>query len=273
VNDLETISSYKDLVRRLRLSLGWAGAQFGLTLLLILLGLAWTRLPDKHVWQVALTLIVPLLLAISVLELEAGTMRALADDDGRRVKLVWGACTLLVWVALFLACWAVLDWCDDQIPMWAGYLNSRASAGGRITVFTYEHIQRWLTLAEWLLRWIVIPGKITPYAMASSQWGWRIPWRKIIRLLLSWRWWPVVVLAALVGVALPEHFFAGIPHGTVSHQIWAVALKLAVSYVLAVGSGILLLGWAAVLLVRTAPGSDGACLLLSEGGADSGGDA
>ena len=111
-----------------------------LTLVLIVAGLAWTRLPDKHWWQVVLTLLVPLLLAISALELEAGTMRALADDDGRRVKLVWGAWRCWCGSALFWACWAVLDWCDDQIPQWAGYLNSRASAGARATVFTYEHI-------------------------------------------------------------------------------------------------------------------------------------
>jgi hypothetical protein len=244
------VSSFVDLFRRIRLSPVWVALQFGLTLLLMLLGLAWTRLPDKHVWQVALTLLVPVLLAISVLELEAGTMRALADDDGRRVKLVVGACTLLVWVALFWACWAVLDWCDDRIPEWAGYLNSRASAGGRATIFTYEHLQRWLTQAEWLLRWIIVPGKIVPYAVASAQWGWRVPFRKIIRLLLSWRWWPAVVLAALAGVVLPGHFFAGVPHGTVSHQVWAVALKLVGSYVLAVCSWVLLLGWAAVMLAR-----------------------
>jgi hypothetical protein len=288
------VNLFVDLFRRIRLSLGWVGAQFGLTLLLILLGLAWTRLPDKHVWQVALTLIVPLLLAISFLELEAGTMRALADDDGRRLKLVWGACTLLVWVALFWACWAALDWCDDQIPEWAGYLNSRASAGGRATVFTYEHIQKWFTVAEWLLRWIVIPGKIVPYAMASAQWGWRVPFRKIIRLLLNWRWWPAVVLTALLSVVLPGHFFAGIPHGTVTHQIWAVALKLAGSYVLIVGCWVLLLGWCAVLLARSGGGAkspgddslvpvpvhsgpsgseDSVRLPLPEGGEDTGGNA
>ena len=104
------MSYFADLFRRIRLSSVWVALQFGLTLLLILLVLAWTRLPDKHVWQVLLTLLVPVLLGISFLELEAGTMRALADDDGRRVKLVLGACTLLVWVALFWACWAALDW-------------------------------------------------------------------------------------------------------------------------------------------------------------------
>ncbi len=244
------MSFLKDLIRRLRGSLKWIAAQFVLTLVLILLGLAWTRLPDAHWWQVVLTLLVPLLLGISLLELEAGTMRSLADDDGKRVKLVWGACTLLVWITLFWACWAALDWCDDQIPTWASYLNSRASAGQRATLFTYDHIQKWLTVAEWLLRWIIVPGKITPYAMASAQWGWRIPFRKIIRLLLNLRWWPAVVLAALLGVVVPGHFFNGVPHGTVTHQIWAVTLKVAASYILGVASGILLLGWAAVMMGR-----------------------
>jgi hypothetical protein len=284
----------KDLLLRLRGSLLWVALQFGLTLLLILVGLAWTGLPDKHLWQVALTLLVPLLLAISVLELEAGTMRALADDDGRRLKLVWGAMTLLAWVALFWACWAVLDWCDDRIPLWAGYLNSRASAGSRATVLTYDHLQKWMMLAEWVLRWIIVPGKLLPYAMASAQWGWRVPWRKIIRLLLNWRWWPAVVLASLVGVALPGHFFVDLPHGTVMHQVWMVVLKLAVIYVLAVGCWVLLLAWAAVLLrrsgtrmnppsddslvpepVRSDPGGreDSVRLPLPEAGDDAGGNA
>lgn len=139
---------FSDLFRRLGRARIWVAGQFVLTLVLLLVGLAWTRIPDKHLWQVLLTLIVPILLAISFLELEAGTMRALADDDGRRVKLVWGAMALLVWVALFWACWAALDWCDDRIPAWASYLNSRASAGGRATVFTFVHIQKWLTQAE-----------------------------------------------------------------------------------------------------------------------------
>ena len=245
-----------ELFRRLRSNLGWVAAQFVLTLALILIGLAWTRLPDKHVWQVALTLLVPLLLAISALELEAGTMRALAADDGRCVKLVFGAMALLVWVALYWACWAVLDWCDDQIPTWASYLNSQASAGERATVLTYEHLQKWFTVAEWVLRWIIVPGKIVPYAIASAQWGWRIPFRKIIRLLLNWRWWPAVVLAALVSVIVPGHFFAGLPNGSVAHQIWAVAFKLVASYVLILGCWVLLLAWAAVLLGRSASGAE-----------------
>jgi hypothetical protein len=111
-------------------------------------------------------------------------------------------------------------------------------------------------LAEWILRWIIVPGKIIPYSIASAQWGWRIPFRRIIRLLLNWRWWPAVVVAALVSIALPGHFFANLPHGTVPHQIWAVVFKLLGSYVLVVGCWIVLLAWAAVLLDRDVNGAE-----------------
>lgn len=254
---------FSDLVSRLRRSWIWVALQFVLTLVLILVGLAWTRIPEKHWWQVLLTLVVPLLLLVSLLELEAGTMRSFAEDDGKRVKLVWGAMALLVWVALYWAMWAILDWCDGQIPMWAGYLNSRASAGGRATVFTYAHLQLWFTDIEWLLRWVVVPAKVIPYAMASAQWGWRLPLRRIIRSLFNWRWWLAMLGAAYAGVSLPSHFFAGVPNGTVQHQVWAVIFKVAGTYLLAVMSWVLLLAWAAVLITRVK-------LLTGRGGEEAG---
>ena len=243
----------KNLSGRLGRARGWVVAQFGVTLLLILAGAGWTRLPDTHVWQVVLSLVIPLLLVISALELQAGTVRGLADDDGKRVKLVWGAATLLVWIAVGAAAWAVLDWCDDQIPLWAGYLNSRASAGARATLFTYDHVLRWLTDLEWLLRWVVVPAKVIPYGAVTAQWGWRLPWRRVLRLLWNWRWWLGVVLVAVVGVVLPGNFFAGEPHGTVTAQVWAVGMKLTVAYLLAVASWVLLLGWWATLFGRQEP--------------------
>jgi hypothetical protein len=141
------------------------------------------------------------------------------------------------------------------------------------------------------LRWIVVPAKVIPHAMASAQWGWRLPWRKLLRMLLE---------LALVarrgdcgagGRALPGHFFNGEPHGTVAHQVWAVILKLAGAYLLAIASWVLLLAWAAVLLARTRAaskaagrrfarcrlpvpgplGEDSVALPLPESGDDSGG--
>jgi hypothetical protein len=236
--------------------LAWIAAQFWLTVLLLLIGLIWTRLPDNNAWQVGLTLLIPLLLLVAALELEAGTIRALADDDSKRVKFVWGAATLLVWLALAWACWAALDWCDNRIILWSGYLNSKASAHWRATVFTYDHIASWLTFAEWVLRWIVVPAKIIPYATASAQWGWRLPVLRILRILWNWRWWSVVLVAAVVAVELPRRFFVAMPHGTVSHQVWAVSLKLAATYVIAITCWVLVLAWAAVLFSRGASGAN-----------------
>ena len=268
------MSEFADMLKRLRRAWGWVVGQFGGVLLLLALGLAWTRLPDKHGWQVALTLIVPPLLVLSMLELQAATMRALAADDGRRVKMLWGALTLLVWAALFWAAWAVLDLCDARIPEWAGYLNSRFSAHARARVFTFAHLLQWMTDAEWALRWVVVPGKLIACAVASAQWGWRLPWSRLVRVLLSWRWWVAVAAAALVGVALPGRFFGGLPNGAVSHQVWAVTFKLAAAYVLGVGCWVLLLAWAAALLDRAErPVLTPSELPLPQTAADTGGDA
>jgi hypothetical protein len=228
----------------------WIVLQFVVTLLILAAALGWTRLADKHWWQVALTLLVPVVLAICALELQAGTVRKLADDDGQRVKLVGGAVAMLVWIALGFATWLVLDWCDDKIPLWAGYLNSKFSSRARATTFTYDHILHWLTMLEWFVRWVVLPAKLIPYAACSAQWGLGIPWRRVIRFLWDWRWWVGVAVAAFVGVWLPAQFFEKPPHGTVSAQVWSVILKLAATYVLAVGSWVLLLGWWATLFAR-----------------------
>jgi hypothetical protein len=241
---------FRDLFHRLRQSYRWIAAQFGLTLLLILIGMAWTRLPEKHVWQVLLSLLLPLLVAISAVELQAGTMRSLANDDGKCVKLPWGAMTLLVWIAVVWLCWAILDWCDDRIYLWVGYLNSQAPAHWRTKFFTYQHLVLWMTSIEWVLRWIVVPAKVIPYAVASAQFGWRLPVRRVLQLLWNWRWWLAVTIVALVSVLLPGHFYSADPHGTVSAQVWHVSLKLAASYLLGVGGWVLLLAWVTVLFAR-----------------------
>jgi hypothetical protein len=107
-----------------------------------------------------------------------------------------------------------------------------------------------MVVLEWILRWIVVPAKVIPYAMASAQWGYKLPVRRVLRLLWNWQWWLGVTLMALLAILLPSHFFTGLPHGTVSAQIWHVSLKIAVTYLLAVASWVLLLGWVAVLFER-----------------------
>ena len=247
------MSDSRSIIQRLGYARLWIALQFLLTPVLIAVALVWTRLPDKHLWQIALSLIIPFLLAVSFLELQAGTMRKLTDDDGRRTKLGPAAATLVLWVAIGWLAWAALDWCDDHIYLWAGYLNSEAGAHSRATVFTYNHLVSWFTLAEWLLRWLVVPAKLIPAAAASAQWGLRLPIRRIFRLICNWRWWPAVALAAFIGVWLPSHFFDKLPSGTVTAQEWHVSLKLAAAYLLAIASWVFLLAWQATLAAIPRP--------------------
>jgi hypothetical protein len=256
------MSLLRELYARLVQSRRWVAIQFGLTLLLVLIGMAWTRIPEKHLWQVTLSLLLSLLLAISALELQTGTMRSFADDDGKRVKLVWGAFSLLVWLAICALAWALLNWCDDQVPQWAGYLNSKAPSHLRARLFTYEHIYLWILDVDWVIRWVVIPAKLIPFATASAQWGLRLPWRRVFQMLRNWRWWLGVVLAALVGQQLPSHFFTSEPRGTVSAQVWHVTLKLVATYILSISSWVLLLGWVAVLFSHQQPPSNAELVAL-----------
>ena len=53
------MSNAKSLFHRLSQARRWIVLQFVLTPALVLAGIAWTRLPDKHLWQVALDLLSP----------------------------------------------------------------------------------------------------------------------------------------------------------------------------------------------------------------------
>jgi hypothetical protein len=145
-------------------------------------------------------------------------------------------------------------------------------------LFTYAHIQLWITTLIWISRWIAVPAKVLPHAVASAQWGWRLPWKKSFSLVFDWRWWFAVAVAALVGVLLPGRFFSALPSGTVSHQVWAVGFKLAGAYLLAITSWVLVLAWAAVLLKKSQIGTaeadtNAAGSPLPETGDNAGGDA
>ncbi len=238
----------RDLAHNLRVARGWIVAQFFGFPLIALAGIGWTRLPDKHWWQLVLSLLLPLLLLVAALVLKAGLVRRMMRESEPRVSLIWGALFLLIWIAIAWLLWALLDRWDDKIYLWAGYLNSKASAWWRARIFTYQHLSLWLTRIEWFLRWVVVPALLIPFGTASAVRAWRLRWFNTLHVVHNWRWFFAVFFFALLGVALPSHFFTGTPHGTLSAQIWAVAFKLIGAYLLAFLGWILLLAWVCALL-------------------------
>ncbi|MGB6691715.1 MAG: hypothetical protein WBE76_28075 [Terracidiphilus sp.] len=241
--------------RRLLRARGWIILQLLGVALLLLVALGWTRIPEKNAWQVMLSLVIPALLVAAFLLLQSGTMRSLLKSNSQEqdfavqyISIAWGAATLLLWIAVAIVAWDLLDRFDDRIDLWAGYLNSRFGADMRARIATEQHIAWFLNYAERAFRWVILPGLLIPLC-SSAAWGLRrLPWKRVLRVWLSWRWWPMVLAAALIGVAWPSTFFAALPHGSVSAQVWTVVLKLIAAYLLSIAAWIALLAWAATLL-------------------------
>ena len=227
---------------------------------LIAAGLLWTRIPEKNGGQVALTLSVPVLILAAFLWLQAGFMHSFLppatgtvenrdhdEPESRLTPIVWGAATLLLWIAIGWLFWLFLDKLDDRIWQWASYLNSKFDPHQRTHWASFAHLVTGLTWLEWGLRWAIVPGLLIPASVCSAAWGIaRMPWGRIVRVWMSWKWWPVVLLWSLVGEAWPQTWFDSLPHGSVRAQVWRVGLKVAGAYLLGVTAWVKVLGWGAM---------------------------
>jgi hypothetical protein len=244
-----------DWLCRVRRAWMWIVLEIVGVALLIALGLMWTRIPEKHGWQVLLTLLVPVVIVAGFVVLQAGTVRGflrpVAEEDRgnrTRVSLAWGAATLMIWIAIGWVLWTLLDKFDDKVWSWASYLNSRFGANARAQWASFEHLSRDLNWTAWTLRWVVVPGVLMPLACSAAGGLRRLPWGRVLRLYINWRWWPAVLACALVGEAWPQRWFGGEPHGSVHEQVTRVMLKLVAAYLLAMVCWVKLLGWTAMLL-------------------------
>jgi len=184
---------------------------------------------------------------IVALAVQTGMLRSLIRNDARRVRPVWGALALLLWGMLYLIAAELQDYLPSQI-------------------------------LKWLLAWVAAPAIFFPFAAASAVWGWRLPWRRVLRVVCAWRWWLGVLLVGAVG-RLAESYFDGL---RAYEYVWdvglAAGLKMGAVDMLETGVWILLLGWLAVLFDMNGRGIKSAVevsapLPLPESGNDSGGNA
>jgi hypothetical protein len=208
VSDVAAANPLNDLFRRLRTSLAWVAAQFWATLLLILAGVAWTRLPDSYAWQVGLTLFAATACCLPRLcssrrEPCAGSsmMRSGACLCGWAYSLSWSG------PRSHGLAWALLDWCRDQIPEWAGYLNSRASAHLRATDFYLRAHSKLAHVSSMGFSLDRVAGEGDSLGAGLCSMGLASAVAKdCIRLMLNWRWWLAVIVAALVGRRVAQPF-------------------------------------------------------------------
>lgn len=216
-----------DLLRRLRLNRNWIGAQFGWVLAWIWVGVATLHLPGIQGWPEwlsgGLRVTYSSLIMIAALTVQTGMLRSLISNDARRVRPVWGAVALFLWVFLYTIAFSMQD---DYLPR-----------------------QIW----QWLLSCVLAPAIIFPFAAASAVWGWRLPWLRALRVVCAWRWWLGVLLVGTIAI-WAETYFAHIRN---YDYVWDVGLvtglKMGAIDMLETGVWILLLVWLAILFDLTVP--------------------
>jgi hypothetical protein len=219
MNDCATSGAFTELAEHLSISRNWVGAQFGWVLVWIWADLTvlycqrTQRLPE---WFSGLGVSYHVLVLITALVVQAGMLRSLMRNQGKHVRPVWGSLALLLMGILYLVAAETQDYLPGQI-------------------------------LKWLLAWVVTPAIFFPFAAASNFWGWRLPWRSVLRVVCAWRWWLCVLLIGSVGKAAEIYFdsLRGYP------KVWdvdlAAGLKMGGIDLLELGVWVLLLGWLAVL--------------------------
>ena len=121
-------------------------------------------------------------------------------------------------------------------------------------------------IIAWVLDWIVLPAVLLPFAAASTKWGLKIPWRRILSVVVNWRWWLGVIVAVIVGKGLPAVFRALLSGWAGLDKAWIVTLRNDAIDLIPFGIWIVLLGWLMTLFSRAE-----ASLPLPETGNDAGG--
>ena len=160
---------------------------------------------------------------------------------------MWGALTLLVWLALGWAWWFASTGATIRSPLGEISELPRFGSLARKGLYLRAHCN-WLNVCEWILRWIVVPANDS-FAMAPRSGDGGCQWRRILQDDVELAWWSAVVVAALVAVRTARAISSiGLPHGTVTHQIWAVSVKAGGSVFAGRCELDPTLAWAAVLL-------------------------
>jgi hypothetical protein len=220
MNDRSTLGAFKELAARLSISRAWVAAQFGWVLVWI-----WVNVASLYVQRIqrlpewlsnGLRGSYVALVAITALVVQAGMLRSLTKNHTKHVRPIWGALALLLWGMLYLVAAEMQDYVRGEI-------------------------------LKWLVAWVVTPVIFFPVAAASNSWGWRLPWRSILRVVCAWRWWLCVLLLATVGRVAEIYFdsICGNPY------LWdvdlAAGLNMGTVDLLETGLWVLLLGWLAML--------------------------
>lgn len=184
-------------------------AQFAANILVFLLFVWWLRLPDAHWWQLLFGFLLVLAAAAAALVLHGGTLDFFQTAHESKeaqlataFKKAWRHLpALALWAVIFLFLQWLLGRLDQYAISLPGYLRSEFPAWLR-RVISEPRLDSFYSGSVWLLRWVVLPGLLLPFALFCAETGFRgflafADWRRTARSL---SYWIVLLFAALLAV-------------------------------------------------------------------------
>jgi hypothetical protein len=202
-------SPFKDaLILAIRNWRLWLLQFFG-NLLIFLSVVWWLRLPDAHWWQLLFGLLLIVITAAAALVLHGGTLnyfKGAHQDPSARIRsalknAVKHLPALLVWALVLFA----LEWLVSQLDQYdsrvAGFLRSEFPAWLR-KIISEPALNNIYSSLIWLLRWVVLPGLLLPFALSCAAKGFRgfLAFGNWVWVLRSLGYWIALIVGALLGV-------------------------------------------------------------------------
>jgi hypothetical protein len=197
--------------------------QFFANPLLAALFAVWLLIPVATKLYVVLNVLVALVIVILAIVLHGGTLNYFHDrnrDEGAPLKASLGRAlrhvlAIAVCVGVFYLLWLLMDRVDAYSDSLPAYLRSTMPVFLRrhITLAFLQSTYTWIAFA---VRWLVIPGLILPFVMATADLGFRGFWRAGFacwrRAVWCLAYWFLLAAAVLAGVLAAPAIFGWTPN-------------------------------------------------------------
>jgi hypothetical protein len=243
----------------------WCVQFFGNALLAILFAV-WLLIPVANDWNIILNVFVALVIAVAALTLHGGTLNYFRDGDRSDAATLKGAfwralrhvVAIAICVGVFYLLWQFMNWVDGYSDSVPAYLRSTMPAWMRRHV-TLSFLHWAYVWKAFTLRWLIIPGLILPFVMATADVNFRGFWRAggaaWKRCVLSLSYLLLLLIAVLVGVLAGPAIFGWTPNFATSSlrfETFSLAIRVIVAYEL--GLWAWMLACYAVTRASLAPG-------------------
>jgi hypothetical protein len=225
---------------------GIVGLQWAGSLFLLLFAALWLQIPDSHVWEFALSILLGLLIVLAVVWLCARTVRSLRGDNA---PFAYRIVILLIFAAVWMLLLYPIGWGRAKEELYAGFVNSKLSPSLRY-FFTYNRL---LALQEYFydLLQSIAAGLLIPLIIEATAFGInRDMFRRAGHAWRSGLYWLVVILSGFAGAALTRALLGWTPGRGLSLEMISLLVRVGFAYTVDIFLWCFVLSLAAVCLER-----------------------